>query len=188
MALFAVRPTAIDKAVARAVASHTDRRIERGARFVTWGADEHVLLGLAALGWLLTRRANEPYRRLGDHLLTCSLPTAVMPHLMKAVIDQERPDRLTLIGHLRGVRLSGNSEDAFPSGHALHIGALASAATLLPPKLRNAVWTAGAVLVTTRVVLLAHWLTDVLAGLGLGALVERAVRPITKPQHIPPAS
>ena len=64
----------------------------------------------------------------------------------------------------------------------MHVGALASAATLLPPRYRNAIWTAGAVLVTTRVVLLAHWLTDVVAGLALGVGVERGIRLITKPQ------
>ena len=70
---------------------------------------------------------------------------------MKRFIDQERPDRLTIKGHLRGIPLSGKSEDAFPSGHALHVGGLASAATLLPAKFRNVVRAAGAVLVTTRV-------------------------------------
>jgi undecaprenyl-diphosphatase len=184
MALLTIRPTRIDEDVARAVAAHTDRRIERNAKFLTWGADEHVLLGLAALGWLLTRRSGEPYRKFGDHLLVCSLSTALLPHLMKALINQERPDRLTVEGHLRGVPLSGKAEDAFPSGHALHIGALASAATLLPAPWRDLIWTAGAALVTTRVVLLAHWLTDVIAGLGLGALLERGIRPFTKPSQI----
>ena len=98
---------------------------------------------------------------------------------MKAAIDQERPDRLTLEGHLRGVPLSGKSTDAFPSGYALHIGALASAATLLA-KVRNAIWAAGAALVSTRIVLLAHWVTDVVVGLVLGAVIERSLRLLTK--------
>jgi membrane-associated phospholipid phosphatase len=83
---------------------------------------------------------------------------------------------------LLGVPLSGNAKDAFPSGHALHVGAFASAATLLPPKYRNAIWTAGAILVTTRIVLLAHWFTDVLAGLALGVSLERAIRLLTMPK------
>jgi membrane-associated phospholipid phosphatase len=184
MALLTVRPTKIDEEVAGAVAAHTDRRIERNAEILTWGADEHVLLGLAAIGWLLTRRSSQPYRKFGDLLLICSVSTTVLPHLMKAVINQERPDRLTVEGHLRGVPLSGKSHDAFPSGHAMHIGALASAATLLPAELRNSIWAAGAVLVSTRIVLLAHWVSDVAAGLALGALVERGVRLLTKPQQI----
>jgi undecaprenyl-diphosphatase len=181
MALLTIRPTDLDESIAREVSSHTDPRIEQMASVVTWGADEHVLLALAAFGWLLTRRAPEPRRRLGTHFLVCTVSTAVLPHILKNFIDQERPDRLTVEGHLRGIPLSGKAEDAFPSGHALHVGALASASTLLPAKYRNAIWATGALLVTTRVVLLAHWLTDVAAGLALGTAVERGIRLFTKP-------
>jgi membrane-associated phospholipid phosphatase len=184
MPVLTVRPTRLDERIAREVAEHTDLPAENVAKAVTWGADEHVLLALAAIGWVLTRRAGTPQRRLGNHILACSVTTAALPHIMKLFINQERPDRLTIEGHLRGIPLSGKSEDAFPSGHAMHVGALASAATLLPPKYRNAIWAAGAVLVTTRIVLLAHWFTDVVAGLALGVGVERGMRILTKPTPV----
>jgi len=184
MALITVRPTQLDKDIARGIARHTDVPIERGAEVLTWGADEHLLIAAATIGWLLTRKSDEPIRRLSTHLLVCSLSSAVVPHILKAFIDQQRPDRRTVSGHWRGVPLSGKSEDAFPSGHALHVGALASAATLLPPKIRNWAWAVGALLVGTRVVLLAHWFTDVLAGLGLGVILERLMRRMTKPMPI----
>jgi undecaprenyl-diphosphatase len=75
--------------------------------------------------------------------------------------------------------LSGKRLDAFPSGHAVHIGALASAASVLPAKPRNLVWGVGAALVLTRIVLLAHWASDVAAGLALGAVTERLLRHLT---------
>jgi membrane-associated phospholipid phosphatase len=181
MALISVRPTDLDKAIARGIAQRTDVPIERAARVLTWGADEHLLIAAATVGWLLTRKSEEPIRRLSTHVLVCSLSTAVLPHILKAFIDQERPDRRTIRGHWRGIPFSGKSEDAFPSGHALHVGALVSAATLLPPKMRNLVWATGVLLVATRVVLLAHWLSDVLAGLGLGVGVDRVIRWVTKP-------
>jgi membrane-associated phospholipid phosphatase len=184
MALITVRPTQLDKDIARDIARHTDVRIEGAAEVLTWGADEHLLVAAATVGWLLSRRSNEPIRRLSTHFLVCSLSSAVVPHILKAFIDQQRPDRRTVRGHWRGVPISGKSEDAFPSGHALHVGALASAATLLPPQIRNLVWSAGAMLVGTRVVLLAHWFTNVLAGLGLGVVLERLVRLATKPSPI----
>jgi membrane-associated phospholipid phosphatase len=184
MALLTLPPTRFDEMIASEVSSHTDRSIERAAGVVTWGADEHVLLGLAAIGWLLTRNAPKAERRLGDHFMVCSLATAALPHIMKRLIDQERPDRLTIKGHLRGIPLSGKSEDAFPSGHALHVGALASAATLLPPPYRNLIWGMCTALVTTRIVLLAHWFSDVVAGLALGVGVERGFRLFTKPKSI----
>jgi membrane-associated phospholipid phosphatase len=100
-------------------------------------------------------------------------------HLLKTVFNQKRPDRCTVAGHLRGVPLSGKALDAFPSGHAIHVGALASAAAELPPPQRNAAWSIGAILVATRVVLLAHWVSDVAAGLVIGAALERAMRLFT---------
>ena len=57
--------------------------------------------------------------------------------------------------------------------------ALASAASLLPPVQRNAVLAVGAVLVSTRILLLAHWTSDVVLGLALGAVLERGLRFIT---------
>lgn len=179
MALLTVHPTRLDGRIASGIAAHTDRKIERAAGTLTWGADEHVLLAVAAVAWVITRNASIHERRLGNHFLACSLATAVLPHIMKLFIDQERPDRLTIRGHLRGVPFSGKPNDAFPSGHALHVGALASAATLLPPKVRDAIWAAGTVLVTTRIVLLAHWFSDVVAGLAIGAALERGLRTVT---------
>jgi len=180
MALVTVHPFTFDEAIAREIVAETDPRIEHVAEALTWGADEYVLAALATFGWLLSRRSPNPsHRRLANHALACSLVTAVLPHLMKRVIDQERPDRLTVEGHLRGAPFSGNANDAFPSGHALHVGAAVSAATLLPAKWRNAVWTAGVVLVGTRIVLLAHWASDVVAGLVIGAGLERGLRRLT---------
>jgi undecaprenyl-diphosphatase len=148
---FTVRPTTLDEDVAGAVASHTDRQIERGAEFLTWGADEHILLAAAALGWLATRRSRDDYRILSNHLLVCSAVTALAPHLMKRLVNQKRPDRLTVEGHLHGIPWSGKADDAFPSGHAMHVGAIASAATLMPAEVRNAIWAASTVLVSSRV-------------------------------------
>jgi membrane-associated phospholipid phosphatase len=180
MALITVRPTTADVAIANYVATHTDPPIEGIAEAVTWGADERVLCVATAAFWLLTRgRARRPTRRAADHLLLTTLVATALPHLLKTVFDQRRPDRLTVRGHWRGVPFSGRQMDAFPSGHAVHVGALASAASELPRRERQLIWLVGAGLVTTRIVLLAHWTSDVVAGLAIGALVERALRRLT---------
>jgi membrane-associated phospholipid phosphatase len=179
MALFTVRPTATDIAIANMIAAHTNQPTEKTAEVLTWGADEHLLLALTAGWWLYTRGQPRCRRRAADHVLLTTLIASAMPHLLKKIFDQERPDRLTVRGHWRGVPLSGNRLDAFPSGHALHVGALASAASQLPPRQRNAVWLIGAGLVATRILLLAHWTSDVVAGLAIGAVTERWLRPFT---------
>jgi hypothetical protein len=171
-----VRPTDGDVTIARTIARNTTPQIEDVAEFLTWGADEHALCALAA-GWWIWARSKSPEARLAsDHILLTTVAVTALPHLLKTMFNQERPDRLTLRGHLRGIPICGKRLDAFPSGHAIHVGALASAATQLSPAKRNLVWSAGAALVATRIVLLAHWTTDVLAGLAMGATVERLLR------------
>jgi membrane-associated phospholipid phosphatase len=179
MALYRIPPTRSDIAIANWVAEYTSPRTEQAAQLLTWGADEHVLLAIAAGWWLYCRGRPLRDRRNSDHILLTTLAVSLAPHLLKRIFDQRRPDRLTVRGHLHGVPLSGKPLNAFPSGHAMHVGALASAATVLPRAKRNLVWAFGAGLVLTRVVLLAHWASDVVAGLALGALTERLLRPLT---------
>lgn len=55
-----VRPTKADIAIAREIARDTGPAPEEVARALTWGADEKVLLVLAAAGWLASRGRGEP--------------------------------------------------------------------------------------------------------------------------------
>jgi undecaprenyl-diphosphatase len=176
MAVITVRPTNFDVTVANHIAADTGPRTEQAAEVLTWGGDEHILCALAASWWLLARNKSQEARLASDHILLTTLVASALPHLLKAVFDQERPDRRTVRGHWRGIPFSGKRLDAFPSGHAVHIGALASAASLLPAKQRNAAWGVGLGLVLTRIVLLAHWTSDVAVGLGVGVLTERILR------------
>jgi membrane-associated phospholipid phosphatase len=176
MAMIRVKPTRADVAIADGIAARTGRPAEHVAEAVTWGADEHVLCALAVGWWIYARTRDEPVRRASDHILLTTLVASALPHALKTIFDQQRPDRLTALGHLHGIPLSGKRLDAFPSGHAVHIGALASAATVLPAAQRNAIWAVGGGLVLTRIVLLAHWASDVVVGLAVGAVVERVLR------------
>lgn len=183
MALVTVKPTPIDTALANEIAENTNSGLEHTAQVVTWAADEHVLLALAAAGWLYVRFWHPRRRPAADHILAVSLAAAALPHVLKSVFDQTRPDRLTVRGHWRGVPLSGRPRDAFPSGHAVHMGALASAAGLLPTGPRRLVRSVAVMLSLTRIALLAHWASDVLAGFTLGILIERLFRPFTLPRR-----
>jgi membrane-associated phospholipid phosphatase len=179
MAPLTVNPTRTDIAIANEIADHTNPKLEETANALTWGADEHVMLALAAAGWLYTRMRPAEERRTANHILAVSLVTAMLPHILKSTFDQVRPDRLTVRGHRRGVPFSGQARDAFPSGHAVHMGALASAAGLLPPGRRRLVRGIAVGLSLTRIALLAHWASDVVAGFTLGIAVERMLRPLT---------
>ena len=173
-----IKPTRADKRIANAITSCTTPATEEMAQFSTWGADEKVLLACAVAGWLYAVR-RPAVRPVATHLVVVSLLSSILPHLLKSAIGQTRPDRLTVKGHWRGVPFSGRPSDAFPSGHALHMGALASAAGLFPLPQRWLVRGVAVALSATRILLLAHWASDVVAGFAAGALVERLIRPIT---------
>jgi hypothetical protein len=176
MALFRIRPTRADIEIAEWISDHTRPEVEQIAKVLTWGVDEHVICALAAGWWLYCRRRSARQRIDSNHILLTTVAVTLLPHLLKSIFDQKRPDRLVIRGHLHGVPFSGKPLDAFPSGHAIHVGALASAATVLPRAKRNMAWSIGAGLVLTRIVLLAHWTSDVVAGLAIGAAVERLLR------------
>jgi membrane-associated phospholipid phosphatase len=178
MAFVTIRPTRTDRAIANAVASRTTPELEKTADLLTWGADEKLLLALSLGAWLYAARRPR-LQPITNHMLAVSLVSAALPHLLKKAVDQTRPDRLTVQGHWRGVPCSGRPRDAFPSGHALHMGALASAASLFPPAQRRIARGLAVVLSATRILLLAHWTSDVVVGFAAGALIERLIRPIT---------
>jgi membrane-associated phospholipid phosphatase len=171
-----VPPLLVDRKVAAGVVRRARPRSERVATLLTWGADEHVLIAAAGAYWLLSRGRGQRARTAGNHFLASAVVTGILPHVLKYIFNQRRPDRLTAIGHLYGVPISGSPNDAFPSGHAMHMGALASAASSFDTPYRQLSWTAAAGISLTRVYVLAHWTSDVVAGFAVGLLVDRMLR------------
>jgi membrane-associated phospholipid phosphatase len=123
---------------------------------------------------------SETLRNRRPKLARRSIKMTALESRQKRFTDQERPDRCMVHGRRRGIPRSGNAYDAFPSGHAMHVGAVASAVSWAYPKSAPVAWGLGGLVAATRIVLLAHWTTDVLAGLAMGALVERCLRPLSK--------
>ncbi|WP_246774065.1 hypothetical protein [Bradyrhizobium diazoefficiens] len=64
---------------ARFIARNTAPAPEMGARALTWGAGEKVLLVLAAAGWLASRGQGEPLRRAGNHALLVTVAASLLP-------------------------------------------------------------------------------------------------------------
>jgi membrane-associated phospholipid phosphatase len=171
-------PTRADLAVARACARHVTPGLERTLQTLTWAADEKVILAGTAAFWIGTRGAHcqQSTRRRADRMLACAVVASALPHLFKLLVRRRRPDRTVVHGNRHGIPFSGNPWDSFPSGHALHLGALARTThALLPAPLRPVMWSAFAVLAASRVLLLAHYPSDVIGGLALGAGIDAAI-------------
>ncbi len=177
-------PTRLDLAFARACARSATRRRESSYQALTWLADEKLVLGATALLWLYTRgrkRAPGLAPQADRMLLSVAIATA-LPHLLKYLVRRRRPDRTVVhSGRRHGVPRSGNAWDSFPSGHAVHMGAIAGPLTALAPGwLRPLVWPLAVALAGTRTLLLAHYPSDVGAGLAMGFVLDRAVRALSR--------
>ena len=176
-------PTRMDLAFARACARNASPPRERSFEALTWLADEKIILGATALFWLYARgRKRAP---LADRMLLSVALSGALPHLFKYLVRRRRPDRTVVRkGRRHGVPRSGNAWDSFPSGHAVHMGAIAGPlSTLAPPWLKPFVWPFSVALAGTRTLLLAHYPSDVGAGLALGFLLDRAVRALSRRAH-----
>lgn len=116
-------------------------------------------------------------QQCADQIWVSAVISSALPHVIKLFVARERPDRTVVHGVRHGVPRSGNAWDSFPSGHALHLGALAAAGSrMVSAPCRHVIWLSAGALATTRVFLLAHYLTDVLGGLAIGVFVDHIVR------------
>lgn len=172
-------PSRPDLSIARAIARRTTPPLEQALKLVSLLADEKLILAGAAALWGASRCGRDRrLRHAADQIAAAAVVSSALPHLFKLLVARKRPDRTVVHGpRRRGVPRSGNAWDSFPSGHAMHLGALAAAGSrLLAPPGRHAVWPAAVMLAGTRILLLAHYPSDVAAGLAIGVAIDSAVR------------
>jgi membrane-associated phospholipid phosphatase len=169
-------PTRFDVAAAKAIERSVTPPIERILSKITWAADEKLLLAASAAYWAANRVRGRPGAiRDADLVCVSMIIAAATPHVAKLVVNRTRPDRAVVGFRRHGIPRSGNAHDSFPSGHAVHLAALAAALMrFVPGRWRRMVWPTAVSLAMTRLGLLAHYPTDVAAGLALGVLIERA--------------
>jgi membrane-associated phospholipid phosphatase len=169
--LFSVRENLgaarIDNGAGHWAASHATEHSTAFLRFLTrLGGTEYGLVLLAIVLIIETRRARN--RSVISFLLLTIVGQNLIVNGSKFLIDRARPDIN---------RLTGFSSSSFPSGHAAQAAAMFAAFALLLGRRRSravravlaglAVWIAVSV-AASRVLLGAHWFTDVLAGLAVG--------------------
>jgi membrane-associated phospholipid phosphatase len=89
--------------------------------------------------------------------------------LLKRVIGRARPKHFEEHGVLAFDPFATSASFAsFPSGHATTVGALTAIVCLLFPRLRLVAFVLAILLASTRILVGAHYPSDVIAGLGFG--------------------
>jgi membrane-associated phospholipid phosphatase len=105
--------------------------------------------------------------------------------LLKMVVARARPDHAGPNTHLVFHPFHGFARDAavsFPSGEATAAFALATAVTLMYPRLRWPCYLLAAGVCAARLTSGAHYLSDVAAGAMIGTLVTRTLFPLLEPR------
>ena len=150
MTLFRVRPTGADIAIADETAWHMGPGAEHAAEALTWSADEHILCAFAVAWWaVFTVKGSEGPPRQRPHSST--LIASALPHLLKSIFDQRRPDRLTSRVTFMGYRFPANGLMHFPPATPC-TSERWDPQRVCCRRSRNAIWTLGAGLVLTRIV------------------------------------
>jgi len=107
--------------------------------------------------------------QIGGYLLTTVALSGLLANLLKRAIGRARPTHFADWGPFGFSPFNGRASfESFPSGHATTIGALFVALAFLFPRYRYIFAACALWLAITRVMVGAHYPSDVMAGLALG--------------------
>ena len=143
-----------------------------------------VPLGVAFV-WAWLKRAELSAKRAGFVFVTIAAP-GILGDVLKPVFARARPV-LLFRENLYGFTWGSPHANAwsFPSGHSITVTALAIAASVIYPPTRPAFWLLALAVMASRVVLDAHYLSDVIAGFYIGAAFALAFLAAARRHHLP---
>jgi membrane-associated phospholipid phosphatase len=142
-----------------------------------------IIAGLAAVSLWIAGRKVAAWR--AGYVFLAVAGSGLLADIIKSVVGRARP-KLLFAGDVYG--FTGLSLHAaywsFPSGHSVTAGALAFALSTIVPRLTPA-WIVGALMIgASRIVLDAHYLTDVIAGFYIGIMTGWAIREFLRARGI----
>lgn len=161
------------------------RRLPDGVRstalFLTGFGNSGWILFLSAVGfatciWLLKSKQTAELREKALYWATASAflflsvaLSGILGNLLKRLIGRGRPRVFDEFGAFHFQPLAGSSAfESFPSGHSTTDGAIMMGFAILFPALRIPLLVLGFALALTRVLVGAHYLSDVIAGYSFG--------------------
>jgi undecaprenyl-diphosphatase len=114
--------------------------------------------------------------QMAVYIFLCIALSGITANLLKRLIGRARPKLFDELGPFSFDMLHGSARfESFPSGHATTVGALMMAMVLIAPSYRLLFVSMGLWLGFSRVIVGAHYPSDVMAGLGLGAWFSLAI-------------
>lgn len=169
---FALSYFFVDQPVARYFQDASPRLI-RVFSFVTrFGQSGIYLVPLAAIvGWGLWNHRQLVAARAAFVFVAVALP-GLIADIIKPVFGRARP-RLLIADRIYGFSWHGadSAHWSFPSGHSVTVAALAAALYVVYPPLWPVYALAALLVAASRIIVDAHYLSDVIAGLYLGFVI-----------------
>lgn len=146
-----------------------------------------TVLGLGSVAIILVLAADRSEGHIAALLLPTFILGAVLTHLPKWLVAAPRPAGSSIAEQLHVIGQAYKGSVSMPSGHALTAGATALLLCLAlgrrRPLAQGLILLAGAIVAWSRVVVGAHWPSDVFVGAGLGLLaVVLALQLIAMPR------
>jgi undecaprenyl-diphosphatase len=110
------------------------------------------------------------------YIFLCVSLSGLLANILKRIIGRARPNMYDQLGFLSFDNFAGSARfESFPSGHATTVGALMMAMALIAPPYRLVFLSMALWLGFSRVIVGAHYPSDVIAGLALGAWFSLAM-------------
>ena len=137
-----------------------------------------AITGLVAIGGVLARgrgygrRMDVAFGALaarGFYLFVVLAASGLCSQALKHLFGRARPSLMEIVGpmHFEAFALSARFA-SFPSGHTVTAFAMATGLGFMAPRLRAPLFFIAILVAASRVVIGAHYLSDVIAGAGLG--------------------
>lgn len=115
-------------------------------------------------------------RRLSLYFLVTIGATSALVHLFKLIVGRARPELFSELGAYSLTPFTNdNLYASFPSGHSAAVGSFFGAFSMLAPRLRPLFLVGALMIGASRVIVGAHYPSDVAAGLLLGLWTAVAI-------------